>query len=322
MSEKKQNNKKSAVSAIVATVIVAVAAVAAIVVLFTMNKKPTAKLPDGTSTSFKPSQELVDECGAKAQELISDNYRIVRLFITEGLPYEEEPYGNLPEDGAYTVDSKEYKTYEQMEQFVKSVFVEDEANRILTQMPSDPATYFAKNSDSSSQSASSGETTVSSSVSSGSTSGNTTSSGNTSNKPAPELISVYTSRVAYVDVQTETSEESKPQVPDVLVPTESGESDTESSEDNSSETSKPTSLTYQKTNVLGISEYFKPYTAYNKPWNSISIKIVPTSEEECYVTVYLGADKDVNLSSVEDSDILNTKMIKQNGEWRLTELVY
>ena len=79
---------------------------------------------------------------------------------------------------------------------------------------------------------------------------------------------------------------------------------------------------YVKKSVLGINEFFKPYTDYKKPWGSISIKIAPLSETECNVTVYLGADKDVDLSSVEDTDILSTKMIKENGEWRLAKLVY
>lgn len=295
MSEKKKTSKKSGASAVVATVIVALAAVVAIVALLMMNKSPSEnqELPDGTVVTFKPTQELIDECGAKAQQLISDNYRIVRLFITEGLPYQEEPYGNRPEDGAYTVNSDEYKTYEQMENYVNSVFVEEEAHRILTHMPSDPAAMYS--SDTSSD-----------------VSQNTSGSGSGS-----EYISVYTSRVAYVDIPVESSEVSLPKVPDIVVPEQSS-----GDEESSSVASKPSAPTYTKESVLGISENFKPYTAYNKPWNSISIKIIPTSEEECHVTVYLGADKDINLSSVGESDILNTEMVKENGEWRLTQLVF
>lgn len=243
------------------------------------------RLPDGTEVTFKPSAEFVNECGANAQALMDDNYKVVRMFVSEGLPHLDEPYGNAPEDGLYTVSSDEYKTYAELETFIKSVYTAEEAERILTRMPSDPGA----------------------SVDGGAGSAST----DTSEVSRPEFIAIYGVREIYADTSSEPGPtESK--VPGVVVP--------ESSE--SGEVSKPSEPSSVKRKVLGINEYFKPYTAYNKPWGSISIKIVPMNEDECHITVYLGADKDVDLSSVEDTDILNTKMVRVDGEWRLTELIY
>lgn len=264
MGEQEKEKKKSSVSTLIATIIVALAAVAAIVVLIVMTGRAPEeeqRLPDGTEVTFKPTQELADECGERAQELMQGNYRVLRLFISEGLPHRSEPYGNRPEDGLYTVDSAEFRTFEQVEELVRSVYTEDEAERILTGMPSDAS-------------------------------------------GSGRLIAVYAPREIYVDRSELLENTSVPKVPEVVIPsTESGP-------------------TYVKTSVLGISEDFTPYTDYKKPWGSISIKIVPVSADECYVTVYLGAAKDVDLSSIEETDILNTKMVRVNGEWRLTELVY
>ncbi len=287
MSEKKNGSSKKGASTLIATIIVAAAAVAAIIVLVLMTRKTDSpqRLPDGTEVTFKPSAEFVNECGANAQALMDDNYKVVRMFVSEGLPHLDEPYGNAPEDGLYTVSSDEYKTYAELETFIKSVYTAEEAERILTRMPSDPGA----------------------SVDGGAGSAST----DTSEVSRPEFIAIYGVREIYADTSSEPGPtESK--VPGVVVP--------ESSE--SGEVSKPSEPSSVKRKVLGINEYFKPYTAYNKPWGSISIKIVPMNEDECHITVYLGADKDVDLSSVEDTDILNTKMVRVDGEWRLTELIY
>ena len=257
MSEQNKGKTTSSASTIIATAIVALAAVAAIIVLIVMSKKPGDGRQDMQNNVVVESaggQDFIDECGENAQRLVQGNYRIVRLFISEGLPYRDEPYGNRPEDRLYTVNSEEFKTFDDVMTLVKSVFVEDEANRILMRMPLDPAAAY----------------------------------GVGGNPEEAQLISVYWTRDEYVDASD----------------TSAGGSG------------------YVKQTVLGISERFKPYTDYKKPWGSTSIRIVPVNEEECDITIYLGADKDVDLSSVEDSDILTTKMVKVNGEWRLTKLVF
>ncbi len=133
------SKQKTSLAPLISTIIVAVLAIVVVIValmLITGDNNTSsdggAAAPDASvSESFKPTQELVDECTYAAHDLVADNYRIVRLFVTEGLAYEPEPYGNLPEDGLYTVSSNEYKTLQQIEDLVNSVFVEEEAVRVL-----------------------------------------------------------------------------------------------------------------------------------------------------------------------------------------------
>ncbi len=132
------SKQKTSLAPLISTIVVAVLAIVVVIaaiLLITGDDGTSAadgNAPDASiSESFKPTQELVDECTYAAHDLVADNYRIVRLFVTEGLSYESEPYGNLPEDGLYTVSSNDYKTLEQIEELVRSVFVEEEAVRVL-----------------------------------------------------------------------------------------------------------------------------------------------------------------------------------------------
>ncbi|MDE6726895.1 MAG: hypothetical protein K2J80_03015 [Oscillospiraceae bacterium] len=246
----------------------------------TSSKTNTPKLPDGTEITFKPTQEFADECGNVARELVADNYKIIRLFISEGLPHLDEPYGNRPEDGLYIVKSDRYSSLGEIETFVKSIYTEKEAQRILTQMPSDPAVLL-----------------------------------DGGDSADAVLVAVYGIREIYVDVPSDEPDGAdEPEYGGTVVPSDEN--------NEAGDGLEPSAPHYTKQSVLGINELFKPYTAYRKPWGSISIRVLPTSEEECHVTVYLGADKDVNLSSVEETNILETKMIKENGEWRLENLIY
>ncbi len=132
------SKQKTSLAPLISTIIVAVLAIAVVIVALMLitgdngTSSDSGATPDTSiSESFKPTQELVDECTYAAHDLVADNYRIVRLFVTEGLAYEPEPYGNLPEDGLYTVSSNEYKTLQQIEDLVNSVFIEEEAVRVL-----------------------------------------------------------------------------------------------------------------------------------------------------------------------------------------------
>ncbi len=121
---------------LISTIIVAAAAVAlAIVAVVTLNKQPeqqNSSSESSSSSEFRPTQELVEECTYAAHDLVKESYRILRLFVTEGLAHYEEPYGNPPEDGIYTVDSTEFSSLSQIEELVNSIYAEDEAERILT----------------------------------------------------------------------------------------------------------------------------------------------------------------------------------------------
>ena len=130
------NENKSSVSLIV-TIAVAVLAVAAIVILLvSMNASGEPSEPEGpVIPGFEVTQELADECIAAAQKLVGDNYEIIKLFVTEGLPL-KKVYGNEPEamNGYYQIDSSKYTEISQIENVVKSVYSNGEANRILTEL--------------------------------------------------------------------------------------------------------------------------------------------------------------------------------------------
>lgn len=135
----KQNNSLiPLISTIVVAVLAIVVVIVALVVISGDNAGSSADSGSSAEVSasqpFEPTQELVDECTYAAHDLVADNYRILRLFVTEGLPHEDEPYGNIPEDGLYTVSSSEYKSLQQIEELVHSVFVEEEAVRVLGNM--------------------------------------------------------------------------------------------------------------------------------------------------------------------------------------------
>lgn len=129
MSENK-NKQKGSGGALIATVIVAVTALAAIVVLIiVMNGGNT--LPGGSQGErFSATSEQIDECLTSAHDLVASNYTVIKLYITEGLPHLDEPYGNKPEDGIYTVDSDKYKTPEDMQNLLRSIYTEQAANNI------------------------------------------------------------------------------------------------------------------------------------------------------------------------------------------------
>ena len=137
MSEKNTNGTERALGPLIATALVGVAAIAAVIFLIVMNaggnngSDSSGGLSSNAVITFRPTEELVDECNNNAHDLVANNYEVLRLFLLEGVPHEDEPYGNEPEDGYYTAKSSRFPTMESMETFVKSTFVADEAERIL-----------------------------------------------------------------------------------------------------------------------------------------------------------------------------------------------
>ncbi len=224
-----KGKKKSSNAALVATIIVALAAIAAIVILLVMMSGRNTEEPS-SDTGFHASQELFDECLYSAHDLVGNNYKIIKLYITEGLPHEDEPYGNEPEDGIYTVASEEYTSLSQIEELVKSVYTEEIADTILHKMEV------------------------------------TTQSG------SKESLEVYKNR----DVFGET--------------------------------------------FLGIDAKFKPDEGYTKDWSSCFLEVVPKSETECDLTVYIDGIKPEEAAAHPES-VITTHMTKLEGGWRLTEIL-
>lgn len=248
MSEKKYKENKSVIP-LVATIIVAIIAIVlAIVAIMTLRREepePNSSEPAPIVSNFVPTDALVEECTYAAHDLVRDNFSVIRLYITEGLAHYDEPYGNLPEDGIYTVNSTEYSSLEQIEEMLKSIYVKSEAERVLTNIDGNGK-------------------------------------------------AVYVNREILVDA-VYTGE------------AESGES-------------RPL---YTTETVLGISAGFIPDTSYNKDWSTCNIAVLPTSETECELTIYLGGlTPDSEIDETNKDLVLETAMRKIDGEWRLAQFVY
>ena len=135
MSTKKNSNNIP----LIATIVVAVAAIVlAVAAMIMMNKAPASDNQNSGTASQQHSRdtsyitpEYQQECEYAAHDLLNSSHEILRLFVTEGLYHEDEPYGNLPEDGYYTVNSTDYNSLEQIEELVRSVYAEDAAEQIL-----------------------------------------------------------------------------------------------------------------------------------------------------------------------------------------------
>lgn len=136
------SKQKASLAPIISTIIVAVLAIAvAVVAIFLITGEDSGSSqgsPDaGVSsapTAFAPTQEQIDECTYAAHDLVAANYKVVRLFVTEGLDHLPEPYGNAPDGGYYTVDSTAYKTLADISELLNSIYTPDEVQRILTDL--------------------------------------------------------------------------------------------------------------------------------------------------------------------------------------------
>lgn len=131
------SEKKGSTASLIVTIAVAVLAIIAIVILLiSMNGSGEPSEPDEpVIPGFEATQELADECIAAAQKLVGDNYEIIKLFVTEGLPL-LKVYGNEPEamGGYYQINSPKYTDVSQIETVVKTVYSDSEAHRILTEL--------------------------------------------------------------------------------------------------------------------------------------------------------------------------------------------
>ncbi len=128
------DNKKNNIPLITTIAVVAIATVAVVILLITMNRGPEP-VPDSitpSSSGFVVTAEIYGECESAAKELVSANYEVIRLFVTEGLPL-KSVYGKDPEpiDGAYEVNSAKYTKYSQIEELVKGIYTDEAADEIL-----------------------------------------------------------------------------------------------------------------------------------------------------------------------------------------------
>ncbi len=253
MSKRKD---QSQTISLVATIFVALAAIAlAIVAIITVNQKnkpqqdPTSDPAPSISDTFTPTAEFVEECTYAAHDLVQESYRIIRLFVLEGLAHYDEPYGNLPEDGLYTVNSTEYTSLARIEAVVNSVYTKSEAQRILNNIDGNG-------------------------------------------------MAVYQNREVLVEVEPE-------------IPEGTAEAATEDSR-----------VQYTTELVLGINADFVPDTDYDKDWSSCVIAVLPKSEYECELTVYLDGLTAETATEADADSILNIAMLKADGVWKLANFEY
>jgi hypothetical protein len=122
-------------SSYIATAVVVVLAVGAAVfagITLAQDRQEEQNYEHELNDTYKPSGELMDTMQDNAERLIRNNYEILKLLYIDGLPHFDEPYGNLPEDGIYIVDSKEYTALQQITDLVNQTFIAEEAQRLLT----------------------------------------------------------------------------------------------------------------------------------------------------------------------------------------------
>lgn len=145
MSTKKNQNIASLIATVVIAGLACAAAIVAAVMILGGNKGGDGGQPQQQASTHDTSyltQEYRDEAGLAAHDLLDDSHEILRLFVTEGLHHNDEPYGNLPEDGYYTVNNTDYDL-QKIQDLVHSVYVDDAAEKILTDVDGNGLTVYA-----------------------------------------------------------------------------------------------------------------------------------------------------------------------------------
>lgn len=94
----------------------------------TVTTTTTAAEPEG----YIADSEIAEEMKDAAQLLVANNYEILSLYYIHGTNHKDEPYGNAPEDGYYTVDDSEYTSIEQLEALVDSTYLPEQAETVKT----------------------------------------------------------------------------------------------------------------------------------------------------------------------------------------------
>ena len=146
MSTKKNQNNAPLIATIVIAALAAAAAIGAVIMLnLPSGNGGGESVPHTVNSNVDTSyltQEYRDEAGLAAHDLLDDSHEILRLFVTEGLHHNDEPYGNLPEDGYYTVNNTDYDL-QKIQDLVHSVYVNDVAEKILTDVDGNGLTVYA-----------------------------------------------------------------------------------------------------------------------------------------------------------------------------------
>lgn len=96
----------------------------------TTTTTAAAAVTEPEDAGYQPDPEIKEEMKDAVTKLISGNYTVLKLYYIKGMAHKDEPYGNTPEDGYYTVDSEDYTSIDQLEDIVDSTFVKDFAKNV------------------------------------------------------------------------------------------------------------------------------------------------------------------------------------------------
>ncbi len=120
----------------------AAAAIAAFAIVMNIaapkTDKPEKEKPVTTTTTaeepggYIADGDVAEEMKDAAQVLVANNYEVLSLYYIHGMDHKDEPYGNAPEDGYYTVDDSEYTSIEQLEELVDSTYLPEQAETVKT----------------------------------------------------------------------------------------------------------------------------------------------------------------------------------------------
>ncbi len=147
MAKKKQTvNIPSLIITIVAVLLAVGAVIFLIATVSNSNRDAQGTNTEQTTvdTAYYPSSDLLQSAELAAPDLLTNNYRAYQYF-TQGMSYEPEPYGNKPEDGFYTCASDTFKTFNEFSDFIRSIYTESAAAKLLSDPFGNGAVYADDN---------------------------------------------------------------------------------------------------------------------------------------------------------------------------------
>ena len=121
------------ISGIVITVIAALLAIAAVIFLIiTITREEEDDEPEvSITTGFVPDSDFYVSVEQAAYNLLEKNFTAYG-YLTAGMRVEEEPYGNLPEDGFYTCITDEFADFDEFSEYIHSIYIDAVAEKLLT----------------------------------------------------------------------------------------------------------------------------------------------------------------------------------------------
>lgn len=133
MATKKKSSSTSSLIITCVAVLLAIAAVVFVIITFSGNSgnQPASTGDTTNAPAVNVSDEVMNEMSQGAYDLLQKNYKIYQYF-TYGMTVKPEPYGNKPEDGFYTCDNADFDSFDKFSEFVRSVYTEDLAQKLLT----------------------------------------------------------------------------------------------------------------------------------------------------------------------------------------------